>query len=289
MKLAQRIVLGYYTKKLRLLESVSLTKAAESAFELLCTPYTRKRTYDLPPIFKKAEKQSFTFQHYKIHGLRWKPAKANGSTLLICHGFDSASYRFEKYINPLLAEGFEILAFDAPAHGLSTGKTINVLLYRDFILEVIKNYGPIHALMAHSFGGVAAALTIEQPTAKDIKRLVLIAPATETSRSIADFCKALKISERLKQALEDLIMTIGGQPVSWYSVARVIKEINIPTLWIHDRKDSITPYEDMKHLEEMNLPKVTFEITEGLGHSLYTDEKIAETIIRFLAQIKTEV
>ena len=288
MKLKQRIVLGYLRLKLKLLETVNLEAAARAAFTLLCTPYTRKRIYTPPPIFEMGVQQSFVFQGHKIHGRYWKTDAFNGRTILICHGFDSASYKFAHYIQPLLNLGFKIIAFDAPAHGLSEGKTINVLIYRNFILEVVKLYGPIDGIMAHSFGGTAAALAAEQMPPGMLKRLILIAPATETTRSISDFCRILHISERLQKAMEQLIVSIGGQPVSWYSVNRIVQSVHTPTLWLHDEMDTITPYTDMAHLQDLNLSHLSITITKGLGHSLYNNNDIAHKIINFMNEMLSD-
>src|SRR5919107_327785 len=216
MKLIQRIVLLYYRIKLRALEFVFPSKAAEEAFELFCTPYSKRKIYEEPIIFKQAAKISFAFQKHKIFGFQWIPETRNGRKLLICHGFDSNSYRFEQYIEPLLNNGFEVFAFDAPAHGLSTGKTITALLYSDMIAEVDSHYGPFYGIIAHSFGGIAVALAIEKFKNNVLQKLVLIAPATETTRSLNDFCNYLDISKKLKKGMEKLIVQIGGQPASWY-------------------------------------------------------------------------
>jgi len=289
MKLIQTIFLSYYKAKFKILELVSPATAAKSAFDLFCTPYSSRKTYEVPEAFTSAEKLSFSFQQHTIHGFNWKPKVPNGHKVLICHGFDSLSYRFERYIDPLLNQGFEIYAFDAPGHGLSSGKTINALLYRDMILKVLSNYGPFSGLIAHSFAGIAVTLALEELKENLPKRLVLIAPATETTRSINDFCRHLAISPRLRREMEKLIVDIGGQPPSWYSVSRVIQSISIPTLWLHDKNDQITPFEDMKHLTELDLKHVEFVITEKLGHSLYKDDTVANKIIGFLVTLKNNV
>lgn len=286
MKLIQRIGLKYYRIKFKALELVSLRKTAKEAFELFCTPYSKRRRYAVPNVFQKADKLSFQFQNHTIQGFYWKPEASNGYKVLICHGFDSNSYKFERYIEPLLQQGFEVFAFDAPGHGVSTGKTITALLYRDMILKANTDYGPFHAIMAHSFGGIAAALAIETLKLSHLQRLVLIAPATETTRSLNDFCRYLQISDRLKQEMEKMITKIEGNPSSWYSVARIIQSVTIPALWLHDKGDTITPYQDMEHLTKLNLPAVKFYITEGLDHSLYREDKIAEQIITFISSAK---
>lgn len=285
MKLVQRIGLAYYRAKLKALEAVSLSKAAESAFELFCTPYTKRKKVAAPAVFEKAERLSFAFGSYTIHGFRWKPEKPNGNKILICHGFDSFSYRFARFAQPLLGAGFEVLAFDAPGHGLSSGKTINALLYSNMIVAINENYGPVNGMMGHSFGGLAAGLAAEKISGDQLKRLVFVAPATETTRSIDDFCRHLKISPRLRTELEKMIVRIGGKQPSWYSVARIAREITIPTLWLHDEGDTITPYADMRYLQNLDLPHVTFIITKGLGHSLYRDDTVARQIIKFFEQM----
>ncbi|WP_018615608.1 alpha/beta hydrolase [Segetibacter koreensis] len=287
MKLIQRIVLAYYRIKFKALERVSLAKATKEVFELFCTPYSKRRSYDIPSVFLKANKLSFTFKNHDINGFSWKPDNSIAPKVLICHGFDSNSYRFERYIEPLLKEGFEVFAFDAPGHGVSSGKTITALLYRDMILKINADYGPFEAIMAHSFGGIAVALAIEKVKMNDLKRLVLVAPATETTRSLNDFCRFLSISDKLKEEMEKLILQIEGHPSSWYSVARIIQSVTIPTLWLHDKGDTITPYKDMEFLTRLELPNVDFVITEGLGHSLYRDDTIAEKILSFIAGIKS--
>lgn len=284
MKLIQRIVLKYYILKFKIIELVSPTRAARSAFELFCTPYSRGKKYIEPGIFSKAEKLSFEFENHEIKGFRWKPTTISKGSVLICHGFDSNSYKFERYIEPLVKQGFEVLAFDAPAHGVSAGKTITALLYRNMILKANANYGPFYAIIAHSFGGIAVALFIEKLEENGLKKLVFIAPATETTRSLDDFCNYLSISSSLKKEMEHLIVQIEGKPAEWYSVARIIQTIKIPTLWIHDKGDKITPYADMEFLTGLNLPLVKFVITEGLGHSLYREDKIAGQILTFVSR-----
>lgn len=282
MKLIQRIALKYYHLKISTIEIFSVKAAGNSAFKLFCTPYTRKRKLDLPDAFLKAKKLYFSFHSYHIHGFEWIPTKSNGKKLLICHGFDSYSYKFARYIEPLLAAGYTIYAFDAPAHGLSSGKQITALLYSNLILEVNKTFGDFDVIMAHSFGCIAASLAVEKTNYRP-KKLVLFAPATETTRSIIDFIRLLKLSPAIKNEIEQIIIEINEKPATWYSVARVVKDIQIPILWIHDKFDPITPYEDMSYLEKSDLKHLNLIITENLGHSLYRNSDVARQVINWLA------
>jgi pimeloyl-ACP methyl ester carboxylesterase len=289
MKLAQRLVLGYYKNKFRTLALISPKKAAEEAFKLLCTPYSKRKVHKAPPVFEKAGKLSFTLGSNTINGFRWVPkAKSNGKKIMICHGFDSNSYKFDNYITDFLELGFEVLAFDAPAHGTSTGKTVNANQYQEMVGVINDKYGPIDGFMAHSFGGLGVAIAIEKMKDHEQKRLVLIAPATETTRSINTFFKYIPVNDKVRVEFDKLIEEVGGNPASWFSVSRVMENITTPTLWVHDKEDTVTPYEDLHPLVEKKLPHIQFEITQGLGHSAYRDNKIMKQVISFLAELKTQ-
>ena len=122
MKLSQRLALSYIRTKFKLLSSLSKKKAAQKAFELFCTPQQRNKR-PLPKIFDQAEELHFKIDNITVRGWRWNhPAERKA---LIIHGFESTVVNFDKYIKPLIAKGFEVLAFDSPAHGRSEGKKIN--------------------------------------------------------------------------------------------------------------------------------------------------------------------
>ncbi len=286
MKLLQRIVLGYYRNKFNTLALIAPQKAAAMAFELFCTPYTRKRNFVAPQLFSTAQPLSLNIDKVTTKGFYWKPQHLeNCKTILICHGFDSYSYRFEKYVEGLLAKGFDVIAFDAPAHGISEGKTITVLQYRNMILQINERLGPIDGIVAHSFGGLAVALAVEEAKQLNCKRLVLLAPATETTHAIESFFKFVQASKRVRIAFNELVERLAGNPASWFSVARILQHIHVPTLWIHDRLDTITPYADMHYLTEKDLPHIEFEITEGMGHSLYTEESVIKRVVDYFAEL----
>src|SRR6202034_3928323 len=135
MKIKQKIAIGYTRLKLKLLTVLSKRMAAKEAFQLFCTPYLPKLK-KAPHIFDQAEQLNFLFKGLNIRGYRWNHSRPN--KILIIHGFDSQAYKFSRYVEKLLQKDYEVLAFDAPAHGNSEGKIINVQEYAFMIEEAIK-------------------------------------------------------------------------------------------------------------------------------------------------------
>ena len=282
MKLRQKLAVTYIRTKFKLLAAVSKNRAATRAFELFCTPQSRTLKRNLPAVFKEAEKLNFRFQNYTIAGYRWNCGA--GRKAMIIHGFESSVVNFEKFVNPLINKGYEVLAFDAPAHGLSSGTKINAPLYRDLIKHVHREYGPVHSFVAHSFGGLAVCMALAEISHDHHSRLALIAPATETRTAIDRFFHFLQLpDEAVRKKFEEIIATRSGHTVNWFSISRTLKKIKARVLWLHDKDDKITPLDDVLRVKEENYSNVQFIITKGLGHrKIYKDAKVGKTIVNFL-------
>lgn len=286
MRLSQRIVLTYIRTKFKLLSSFSKPLAARKAFKLFCTPQHRNKK-KLPRIFKLSEKISFDFKGNLIQGYRWN----NGAPkkLLILHGFESSVINFDRYVKPMIKNEYEVLAFDAPAHGRSSGKEITAVLYKELILHVHKTYGPITNFMAHSLGGLALCLALEEIDHDENYKVVLIAPATETTTAINSFFRFLKLDSKVRFEFDHLIKKMSGQYPDWFSINRLAQKIKANVLWLQDKDDTMTPMRDVQPLMKKNLPNFQFVLSEGLGHRrIYRDNKSQKAIIGFFAPANKE-
>lgn len=280
MSLSQKLVINYFRAKFAFLSSISKRKAAEKAFQLFCTPKYRNRK-ELPRIFKEAEKLQFSFHKNKIIGYRWN--HPSEKKVLILHGFESSVINFDRYVKPLIKKGYEVLAFDAPAHGRSSGKLINVVLYKEFILFINKHYGPVKNYIAHSLGGLALAVALEEMKHDQTYKAALIAPATETKTAIDSFFKFLQLDNEVRKEFDQVIVRKGGHPPEWFSVARAAQNIKAKVLWLQDEDDQMTPMKDVKPVIEMKYPSFQFRISQGLGHRrIYRDNNSYKAILEFM-------
>ena len=280
MKLGQRLVLKYIRTKFKILSSISKRKAAEKAYKLFCSPQYRNKK-KLPPIFEKAEKLHLPFEEVILRGYRWNHPSEN--KVLILHGFESSVINFDRYVKPLVKKGYEVLAFDAPAHGRSTGKMINAIIYKDMIHKINKVYGPVKFFLAHSFGGLAVSLYLEETIHDETYKVVLIAPAVETTTAADSYFKFLKLDKELRKEFDKMIEELAGKPMTWYSISRASQKIKAKVLFLQDKDDEMTPLKDVEPIIKMAYSHFQFIISEGLGHRrIYRDNKTAKTIIDFL-------
>lgn len=280
LKFKQRIALGYYKTKFKTLGLINAEKAAEQAFLLFCSPYSGKPKRKEPPIFHRATHISVIVDELTIRGWHWKSNHPNAKKILVIHGFDSCSYKFEKYITQLKTRGFEVYAFDAPAHGTSDGKYFTALLYKKVLLRIMEEFGPFYGAMAHSVGGLALSLAAEEM--KGFEKLVFIAPATETTRAVKNFLRFIPLTPEVEICFKTLLQRYAGNALEYFSVARAVKNIPSKIFWIHDEDDFICPIKDVLTVINSHQENIEFLITKQLGHNkIYRDENVFQKIISY--------
>jgi len=277
----KKIGLRLIRTKFKLLTMLSKRKAAEKAFELFCTPIKQYNTKK-PSVFGDAEKLYFKLHDLKVKGYMW--GSGGKEKLLILHGFSSCAYKFHRFVMPLVEKGYEVYAFDAPAHGGSEGKTVNALIYSEMIEKINKKYGPFKSYIAHSFGGIGLSLAMENLPHNKQNKMVLIAPATETNTAVNTAFELLHISNgKVREEFDNIIFEKSGRPTEWFSINRAMKNIHASVLWVHDESDETTPLKDALKVKEQNYPNIEFMITKGLGHrKIYHDKIVQDKIFQFL-------
>jgi pimeloyl-ACP methyl ester carboxylesterase len=283
MKLAQKVVLQYYRYKLKTAALVNTKLAAKKAFALFCSPFVKYKG-GVPEIFKKKGKAiSFKFNGDTIKGFCF--GEDGNERILIIHGWESCMYKFDQYIKPLVAQNKQVFCFDAVAHGISEGKRCNAFLYSKLITEIIKRYNGFNGYMAHSLGGMALCLALENGNLplQEQAKIVLIAPGAEAEDFFKSFFKVMRLSPKVIAAIYNLVYELSGKEISWFSLKRIFPKLKNDLLYFQDKQDKLCIYDNMLPIEAMQLPNVKFFVTEGLGHSqIYRDNKNKRIIFEFL-------
>jgi pimeloyl-ACP methyl ester carboxylesterase len=281
-KTAEALAIAYHRWKIELIGLFSPRLAAQQAYLLFTIPPPPRKPLPLPqsPESKAVE---FTFRDFTIRGHRWESRQTNGKKVLLAHGFRSYGLKFEHLAKALMEKGYTVYAFDAPAHGNSDGKKVEAISYRDMILEADRIFGPFQAGVGHSFGGLSLALATEKFANPAGRKIIFIAPATETSRSIGDLFRIIPVRKAIRDAFFDLVKEKAQVPVSHFSVNRIVQSTPCSVLWIHDENDEICPLSDLKSSLDKHPANVQFLITKGLGHNqVYKDAGVVNHLVEFI-------
>lgn len=289
MNLKQKLAIRYVRAELNILSLVDARKAAIKAFRLFCTPQ-KKTTGKYPDIFSAGERLAFRLEGHTVRGHRWAPYSDSltpdpipPKKVLIAHGFESSSRSFDAYIAALLKEGYEVFAFDASGHGRSGGKRILLSDYARMLRFIEQNYGPFHAWIGHSLGGLALVLALEDLPVDPHARLVLLAPAVQLTSAVETFAGVLGLAPAVVQEMNRYVEEIGGHPFSWYSLRRAIGQVQAAILYCQDEDDLITPVAEARGVEQDGHANIKFLFTSGLGHrNIYKAQEMLDQVIAFL-------
>lgn len=280
MKL-QQLVQSYYIGRIKTLSLISKKGAAKFAFDLFCWPFTRMK-YEPTGFLKNAEQLQLNFNGLVATGYRWN--KEGALKIYIAHGFRSSAANFTHIVKKLVEKGFQVVAFDAPGHGRSDGKRITAIVYKNFVEQIDKLYGPFDGYVCHSFGGLAVSFAVAETPANEAIKVALIAPASDTKSLAEEFFLQMKIRDKkLQQYFFEEIERLGQNKMEWFTIKRSLETIKGKVLWIHDEDDKVTPVKDAHIVQQLNLPNVEFIFTTGLGHrKIYRDEKVVDKVVAFL-------
>ncbi len=254
--------------------------AAKKAFQAYSSPRKGEIQSHQFSFLDSAKDGTIEVDGISLQVYRWTGPK---ETVLLVHGWESNTYRWKELIFALQKEGYNIIAFDAPAHGNSSSKSWNVSLYAKCVFQLTEHYNP-QTVIGHSFGGMAAILMQIWHPNQYISSIVSISAPSETTQLMGYFKNLLGLNTKVMYSLNSLYKERFGYSIKELSTVLLAKDLEIPGFLIHDIEDPITPFEASKKINN-TWKKSTLVSTSGYGHSMRTKE-VNVKIIDFLKSLK---
>lgn len=250
----------------------------EQAFKLLC--------HVSPPPLKEATQKFFDTgkqvliptSHHDVVLHSWG---AGPKKLLFLHGWKSNSKQWQPYVEQLDLKQYTIYALDAPSHGASKGKHLNVELYREAISNSLNYIGNIDCAVCHSLGCLAMSYTyLHNPSVK-INSFILMGSPSGMNAIFTYFEDIMSLSHKAVKNLHAKIHSIVKIPLDEITMHHFFLKTTKPTFVIHEKSDSITPIAPIKKAIEANS-EIRYYFTEGQDHML-KDQDTIDTVIKFLS------
>lgn len=217
------------------------------------------------------------------YGSRWLRAWSfgNGPTVLLAHGWSGCAAQFDAWIEPLVSAGYRVALFDAPAHGRSGGRQTNLMDMAGAIQHMAGLYGPVHAIVAHSFGAPASLFALRHGLTAD--RLVLMASPLSLSKFSHVLAHLLgfplSVRGRMQRNLERRLDFRWDDTDTDRALQALVAERKLDVLLVHDRRDREVPFACAERIAAA-VPAARLLATEGNGHTrlLRNASVIAEAV-----------
>jgi pimeloyl-ACP methyl ester carboxylesterase len=277
---ADRYLLRFVRGSFRLLRVLPRSLSARWAERVFLTPPRQTRSRSERALLASARYRRIRGPKGEIATWRW----GKGPAILLVHGWGGHAARLGRFVAPLEAAGFSVIAFDAPAHARSSGKVCDLA---DFVRAIkavaraaARDGGPVVGIIGHSLGAAAAALAMRRGLR--VNAAVLLAPISDPEEYTRRFASLCRIPEDVHESLKDRL--VRRQKMSWKKLHLASRPgpARAPMLIFHDRRDAKVPQRHGLAIAR-TWPETDFVATSGLGHhKILRDPEVVARSVEFL-------
>jgi pimeloyl-ACP methyl ester carboxylesterase len=210
---------------------------------------------------------------------RWS---ASDKKILLLHGWGGSPLDFKHMITALVTAGYEVVAFDAPAHGASEGKRTNLLQWMHILEQLLQHTGPVHGIVGHSLGGLNAALTLIHKQAQ-APRLAMISAAVSAPVFFNETFQLFRIPQQVMPKLQQLIIERLRGSLDELDLFRHINRIKADRILVaYDENDHLVKQEQINSFLQQ-YPSIQSLRINGEGHfRIMRNETVINRVLEFL-------
>lgn len=257
--------IGFY---INFLSYVFPKKATKLAYKFFSEPREGRLTPPcIPKILKEAEIEFITIETQNFPVYYWK---GNETKILLVHGWESNSARWEPLFPYLTKNGSSIIALDGPAHGLASGVEFNVPQYANFINQVALKHKP-QIIIGHSIGGSACLYFQHHYKAPFLEKMVLLGAPSDLNILVNNYVNLLGLNNKVAQQLNLFFSKRFNIKVEEFKGEFLASTLRIDGIISHDIEDDVVAFSEGKKIASA-WEKASFIETKGLGHSMHDDE-----------------
>jgi predicted alpha/beta hydrolase family esterase len=277
----KKLIYFLYTKSaglyINLLSFIFPIKATQIAYSLFSEPRDGRLTKsNLPTILQDTVSETFHHNEHHFQSYTWK---GNSNVILLVHGWESNASRWENILPYLQKSGSTIIAIDAPAHGLSSGKEFNIPQYAEFIHVLFQKYNPKH-LIGHSLGAKTCLYYQSVYQDNDLEKMVILGSPSDFNIILNNYINLLSLNSIISKGLEKHYLKSFNLQLENFSGKLFASKIKTKGFIAHDTDDTVVLFEEGKKIASSWKDSI-FIKTTGLGHSLH-DDALYTKIARFL-------
>jgi hypothetical protein len=211
--------------------------ATKAAVWLFTKPRRSTPTPDEEESLTRASSFFLPHKHGQLAVMEW----GKGPAVLCVHGWSSRGLRFAGLVKPLTEAGYRVVAFDAPAHGRSSGSDVDLMAFADSVMAVAERSGPIDAVVAHSYGAAATLQALERGL--KCGRVVFLSALNGLRGPLDYMAEKLGIPPPVLERVKNAFETRFGRSIESLEAVSIIPPLKLPPLLIcHDAHDPLLPH-----------------------------------------------
>ncbi len=236
--------------------------SAKHLMNLFSKPRARVLRTREVEVLKKAQTSFLKFDKEEIKVYKWGEGE---KMAMLFHGWESNAGSLGAFIDPLINQGYRIIAFDAPAHGGSKGKYSNLVYFKKAAKEMIQSHGVPNVAIGHSLGACAIIMCAYEGNLH-FEKTILLAPLNRLMSVFEEYQQILRIPEKLYLSFLNHFEDFTGYSFRSFYFHSYGKQTRLNEVLIfHDEADKVTSFSHAKEFEQ-NWEAVRLETIRETGH-----------------------
>jgi pimeloyl-ACP methyl ester carboxylesterase len=238
--------------------------AARTMYTLMTNPRIRKLRAFEEEILDAAERKCIPFKGFEIQTYEW--GATNSRTVLMIHGWEGQAGNFGAFVNDLLAKGYRLISYDAPAHGRSSKGKTNMFDIADLAGQLLAEHQP-EFIISHSFGSVITAMSLKKNPTIFVKDWIMITTPYQYINYIKGVTEFFNLSPKTFKKVIDLVEAQVDEPIENLNMATycaALENIERATI-IHSVEDKVIPIDSARQTHA-GFPKSQLIELNDLGH-----------------------
>jgi len=211
----------------------------------------------------------------------WAWGAPEAPPILLVHGWAGRGGQLGALAAPLVAAGFRVVTFDAPAHGASPGRRLTLVAQARVVAAAAAAAGgALAGIVAHSFG--AAAVTLALARGLRAERAVYLAPVVRVEKAVRRFIRWARLGEVAAAELRRRLERRAGAAIAEIDASTLAPSMITPLLVLHDEDDREVPIAEGQAIAS-RWPGAHFLPTQALGHQhILRDPDVLHQVTRWL-------
>ena len=262
----------------RYIDDASGAHSGARAYRQFCAPaHSGYRTADHDLLIERsrfhlrdAHPVSVTTQEGNLQAYVFEPEGSEwAASVLMVHGWTGEASFMSAFAEQFRRRGFRVVLFDFPAHGRSAGRHTNLITCAHATREVAEDLGPIHFVVAHSLGGLAALLAggggPPMPHAYPFRAFVLVSMPNKFADVTHTFGERLRLRPAAQRHYEHRLEQLAHRSIAEFTGANLLAATGRPALLLHARDDTEIPFANAEQIAAQGSPAELVGF-DGLGH-----------------------
>mgnify|MGYP000426727854 CR=1 FL=1 len=236
--------------------------SAKLLIRIFSTPRSRVIREKEIQVLKQANTSSFNFQGKQLKLYQW----GSGERLAyLFHGWESNAGSLGAFVEPLLKQGYTVIACDGPAHGSSEGKEASLISFTQLAKELIKEKGKPEIAIGHSLGANVIMLLCYEAQLS-ITKCILISPVNRIISVFEGFKELIGIQDSVYSRMIEIVSKRANYQLEGLHFEKLAQKTPFKqVLLMHDAGDQITK---VNHSEDIAKANKDFKYVpiNGSGH-----------------------